>query len=314
MLTMFSSFMLLSSIAVSIYIIWVLCRLGSFDLENNADLEVPCIRTVQRLENNFNARRKARQGFALKANYLFDERTKYDLFETEAICLSEERFGSKSTARFSAFGDGPKFVCGMNFIRERYLHSNSTCLVYSIGSNNEIEYEQSVSDWLGCETHTFDPTLGSEEFIGSNFSYFHPWGLGRDGETQSPEVYYDKGAGIFPTSSLKSIMSRLDHSGKKIDMLKIDCEGCEWKALPEIFHSISTKELKVDQIQTELHGGNIEEIKSLFKKADEAEMRIMHKERNQWGCDGYRCLEYSFVSEEFLRRVNTWHLCESGNF
>jgi hypothetical protein len=40
-----------------------------------------------------------------------------DLFEPEATCISEERFGQgRNTSRYNAFGDGPKFVCGLDSI------------------------------------------------------------------------------------------------------------------------------------------------------------------------------------------------------
>ena len=51
----------------------------------------------------------------------------------------------------------------------------------------------------------------------------------------------------------------------------------------------------------ELHGVEFNNIKALLLDADDARMRVFHKERNHWGCEGYRCLEYAFVSEEFLR-------------
>ncbi len=38
------------------------------------------------------------------------------LFELEATGFSEERFGSESDERFDAFGDEPKFVCGVDGI------------------------------------------------------------------------------------------------------------------------------------------------------------------------------------------------------
>lgn len=71
-----------------------------------------------------------------------DAKKLYDLYELEANCLSEERFGNE---RFASFGDGPKFVCGIDFIAHKNKATNKTCLVYSIGSNNDISFEKSVS-------------------------------------------------------------------------------------------------------------------------------------------------------------------------
>ena len=77
--------------------------------------------------------------------------------------------------------------------------------------------------------------------------------------------------------------------------------------MPLIFESIAAGNLVIDQIQIELHPRSkvsYEEIRDFFTYVDKAKMRIMHKERNQWGCKGWRCLEYAFVSESFLRRAN----------
>jgi Methyltransferase domain len=37
------------------------------------------------------------------------------------------------------YGDGPKFVCGLAFLRNK-----TDCLVYSIGSNQDDSFERSV--------------------------------------------------------------------------------------------------------------------------------------------------------------------------
>ena len=115
-------------------------------------------------------------------------------------------------------------------------------------------------------------------------------------------------------SPKRSMMKQLNHTGRSIDLLKIDCEGCEWQSLPDIFDAKHAEAMKVDQLQIELHGGEKEMINILFRKADAAGMRIMHKERNQWGCNGYKCLEYAFVSESLstLYNVNIHLLCPKG--
>jgi hypothetical protein len=82
-------------------------------------------------------------------------------------------------------------------------------------------------------------------------------------------------------------------------------EGCEYTAMPPLFDAISKGTIQVDQIQIELHAkGGYESIANLFDMADKASMRVFHKERNHWGCSGYNCVEYSFVSESFLRKAN----------
>ena len=72
-----------------------------------------------------------------------------------------------------AFGDGPKFVCGVDVLAERAAREG--CLVYSVGSNNDIRFEKAVYDYMkGCEVHTFDPSMGDTPFVGSEYATFHP--------------------------------------------------------------------------------------------------------------------------------------------
>lgn len=92
--------------------------------------------------------------------------------------------------------------------------------------------------------------------------------------------------------------TRLAHGGRKIDILKVDCEGCEWDAFKLIFDDVIQGRYRIGQIQIELHGGNFPVIEDFFEHANQANFHIFHKERNHWGCDGYRCLEFSLIGEE----------------
>ena len=76
--------------------------------------------------------------------------------------------------------------------------------------------------------------------------------------------------------------------------------------------------IKVDQVLIELHHTKVgrrlrgdfgRTLQRFFAAADTAKLRITHKERNQWGCDGYRCVEYALVSEAFLREANGAVMC-----
>lgn len=77
-----------------------------------------------------------------------------------------------------------------------------------MGSNNQIEFEKSVKQFMGCETHTFDFTV--KNFKGDEYAIFHPWGLGLDD------------GGVM--KSMDTIVQELGHQGRTIDVLKIDCE------------------------------------------------------------------------------------------
>eukprot|EP00573_Skeletonema_grethae_P002635 CAMPEP_0201689348 /NCGR_PEP_ID=MMETSP0578-20130828/2963_1 /ASSEMBLY_ACC=CAM_ASM_000663 /TAXON_ID=267565 /ORGANISM="Skeletonema grethea, Strain CCMP 1804" /LENGTH=314 /DNA_ID=CAMNT_0048173971 /DNA_START=1 /DNA_END=945 /DNA_ORIENTATION=- len=233
------------------------------------------------------------------------DRVSFDIYEPEATCFSEERFGSD--VRYRAFGDGPKFICGVDFIAHQVAHNGKKCLVYSVGSANQIDFEKSVHTFLsGCETHTFDPTLNSA-FVGEEYATFHPWGLGEDG------VVANKRRKSWEGKSFETVFRRLGHENRTIDVLKIDCEGCEYDVMPPLFELISSGRVQVDQLLIELHlgqiKGNATKLKDFFSGADKAKLRVFHKERNGWGCGGTSCAEYAFASESFLREANRDSIC-----
>eukprot|EP00980_Cylindrotheca_fusiformis_P001181 scaffold323_cov93-Cylindrotheca_fusiformis.AAC.3 len=271
-------------------------HIGSEESSNAA-----CQKMLDTFDAKFDLRRANRQ----KRTDAVENRTgmkkthAYDLHEPEAVCFDEERFGS--IERFDAFSDGPKFVCGVDAIAAK-SKTPEGCLVYSVGSNNQIDFEVAVTNYMGCETHTFDPTL-AKPFIGGKYATFHPWGIGKDGDM-------NKARGKkWASKGIETIMKKLGHTNRTLDILKIDCEGCEFVAMPILFDAIAAGRVKVNQIQVELHGSLFEPVELFFQKADKAKMRIFHKERNHWGCDGYRCLEYALISEDFLREANAAAVC-----
>ena len=87
--------------------------------------------------------------------------------------------------------------------------------------------------------------------------------------------------------------------------------------MPPLFDLISSGKSTVNQVLIELHDPKKNQtspkiLYDFFSAADRAKLRITHKEKNQWGCDGARCVEYAFVSESFLREVNGEIICPSS--
>lgn len=258
---------------------------------------------LDKLDNRFDLQRSARQNVM---NTTSTADVSFDIYEPEAICFSEERFGSKT--RYSAFGDGPKFMCGVDLIARQTANGHGKkCLIYSVGSDNNIDFEKSVHEFIkGCDVHTFDPTLRAP-FIGDKYAMFHPWGLGKDGDEQMA-----KGK-TWIGKSFETIIKELGHENRTIDVIKIDCEGCEYDAMPPLFQMIASGRVKVNQILIELHlRGSATRLKDFFSGADKAKMRVFHKERNGWGCQGRKCVEYALASERFLREANRDTICRSS--
>jgi hypothetical protein len=269
-----------------------------------------CIHILDGLDETFNRRREARQNVdPTFAEQHYVEKKIFDLFEPEANCISDERFGG-TKRRYEAFGDGPKFVCGVDYIIAR-TKSMDDCLVYNVGSNYEIDFEIAVKNTMpNCNIYTFDPTLDPDRpYNGGDYSEFRPWGFGLDGQNVSKHVVRLKKTITFETMSLETASKKLGHDGRIIDIIKIDCERCEYVAVLDALEAVARGQMAINQIQVEMHRADFKTIHSLFKAADRAGMRVFHKERNHWGCEGYRCVEYAFVHETFLRKANAYTIC-----
>lgn len=196
-------------------------------------------------------------------------------WEPSFTCLHEKRIGS--------WGDGGKWVCDPHRITAST--SKRGCLVYSVGSSNNFDFEEAVLREISpdCEIHTFDHTIGMTP---SNLPKhgkvaFHPWGL----------VQSDQGASL---KSMATIVHELDHDGRTIDILKIDCEGCEWETVRGWFQG----GIVIRQVLVEVHAGTQDvmplpamEFMSFMKQQGYV---IFHKEPNiAWALG--TCVEYAFL-------------------
>lgn len=218
-------------------------------------------------------------------------KTAYDMYEPEWVCDSEKRVGPGEIN----FGDGPKFVCGPDLLRDQ-----RDCLVYSIGSNYDFSFEDGMRKYgPGCEFHTFDGTLNlSHRALPSGLKekniYFHNWNV------HSSDGTHENG---WLSKSIKTILSELGHTGKTIHVFKIDCEGCEYSVLPELMEMVKGNQINVQQIQVEIHGTDATKIQHLFQALRDVGYAVFHKERNHWGCNGYKCVEYALISMGHARKV-----------
>lgn len=152
-----------------------------------------------------------------------------------------------------------------------------------------------------CEIHTFDMSVGLNPSNKPSAVHFHPWGVaeknherrGKDGELQ-----------VFKT--LSQITRDLGHIGRKIDILKMDCEGCEFGTIARWLSEETT--VPPRQIQVEVHGNTVGRLTpegdpafdalpvadSFFTFLQNLGYVIFHKEPNTSGCSG-NCVEFSFL-------------------
>jgi len=180
-------------------------------------------------------------------------------------CAFEQRIGST--------GDGGKWLCDPHLIA-----AGVNCTVFSIGSQNDWSFETAVHTLAPqCDIHTFDHTIKNSVRNKPAHVNFHAQGLGPH-----------KAGDVHPMHSLMALAGAF---GKTIDVLKIDCEGCEYQVYKDI-----TKPF-VRQIVMEIHmGGNTaaHRVNAIFQHMHDAGYVIFHKEPNTIGCGG-DCIEYSFL-------------------
>ena len=48
--------------------------------------------------------------------------------------------------------DGPKWTCGIQLLQQ-------PCVIFSLGSNDNIDFEKAMYKWGRCGIHVFDPTV-----------------------------------------------------------------------------------------------------------------------------------------------------------
>jgi Methyltransferase domain len=178
-------------------------------------------------------------------------------------------------------GDGHKWVCDPHRLADK-----KGCLIYSIGSNGQFEFEVDLQRLLpNCEIHIFDPTDYSQAMSeqGLNGANYHAWGLE---PSYGKPVKRSRRFKKLKFMSLRKTMDLLGHKGRRIDVLKIDCEGCEWAALKDFFDQ------DIRQILVEVHGVN-DMTEQFFNDFHDEGFAIFHKEANLYAYGA--CMEFAFL-------------------
>jgi FkbM family methyltransferase len=145
---------------------------------------------------------------------------------------------------------------------------DTTSIVYSFGIGRNISFDLALIENFGVNVYAFDPTPKSlswleHQDLPTKFLYY-PWGLSDyDGTMDFHELGGEQAVsytGYQPSSPIKqarplalevlkfsTICSRLGHD--HIHLLKMDIEGSEYRAIPDILNS----SILVDQILVEFH-------------------------------------------------------------
>jgi len=146
-------------------------------------------------------------------------------------------------------GDGQWTVCFDKL--KGILGRKEPCVVYSIGSANDFTFDDKMHD-LGCEVHTFDPTVGWSVHKTQRRERAWKYGIGFAGapaENRPSVAMFRRRRQQWTVKSVADVMRENGHN--KIDVFKMDVEGNEW----EVFRSFLTSPalLNVDQLLFEVH-------------------------------------------------------------
>jgi hypothetical protein len=274
-------------------------------------------------------------------------------YEPNFSCLYEQRVGGNGN------GDGPKWICDphrlIEISNQRKIGSGSSgtttttkgtknknakielsvdnedarvkdvshsppgCVIYSIGSNGDFQFEVGVQELLGsetCEIHIFDMGDYEKEMPKGLNLHFHHWGItnadqGTVGSSSTDESQNQKRPSqAFYEGSLQKKLSRwfgfrqetfktfeetvrtLGHENlPAIDILKIDCEGCEWDVYKDWFN----KDIPpINQILVEVHRSPKDKVIDFFDDMYNEGYATFHKEFNTQYARG-NCVEYAFM-------------------
>jgi len=119
------------------------------------------------------------------------------------------------------------------------VDAGKDCIIYSVGSNGQFDFEQAIYERFRCEVHTFDCTVTPETV--PSFVRYHPICLGAPAADPASAKYL----------GWKQLVERLGHLGRKPLLVKMDIEGWEYPFFHEYFSDQSIP--RISQLLIEMH-------------------------------------------------------------
>ena len=204
--------------------------------------------------------------------------------------------------------DGYKLLYDLAYLRAAAAEA-APCVVYSVGGNKQVEFEEAVLAATPCHVWQFDCTVSVAEMEpvvaamehGSRM-HFLPYCVGAEGATLRLPAHGgmlnhdDSGFQEHRLRSLSSIMAELGHDA--LALLKFDAEGSEHAALPAFVeqHAAAARALPA-QLSVEVHSytgpTSASAALPLFRSLYQAGYVEVARELNALspGC----CMEFTFV-------------------
>jgi len=143
------------------------------------------------------------------------------------------------------------FVGGWPLVK--FTRAQQPCVAYSFGVGGNYEFEAYIVSQWHCAVHAFDPTRELRELHERSKPagvVFHYKGLRGRHALPSQTVVNSYGSiDMSILSDLPFLLAENNH--RYVDVLKIDCEGCEWA----VFNSLDAEWLgrHVQKLLVEVH-------------------------------------------------------------
>lgn len=215
-------------------------------------------------------------GYVIPADEILDSADKAELTQIYWKYINTLQYLCRNQTRIGSLQDGGKEIC----VDNKYL-LRKPCLVYSFGSNFQFDFEQDIFRLFGCEIHTFDPSKSPNgKPVPREILTFHVKGL-------SSEDFVTKNKWVM--RKLSTLITELHHGGRVIDLLKIDTEGAEWVALPDIFEDGILRRVRQLSLEVHFSGEREDRAKQLkiLRQLHDIGFKIFMHEHNLFSIQNY---------------------------
>lgn len=126
---------------------------------------------------------------------------------------------------------GGKWICDPDRLVHYHQHNSTTsCLIYHVvssGSNQQetVEWITGAALYFGnaCEIHVFGATSSAASTI-----------IAQDNHISFHDVTVFEEAENNHSNPLSRVQERLGHAHRSLDILSLDCQGCEWTWFPAV--------------------------------------------------------------------------------
>lgn len=150
-----------------------------------------------------------------------------------------------SLTKYGGSDDGGKFLCSLDQLQEG-------CVIYSLGSNNNFQFEMSMLRETPCSIHTFDCTVDGFNKPADPRVVFHRQCLGNRVAIGESMRLLGRSFDSSLFFSLAELAFQNGHDA--ITILKMDIENGEYSVFESLSDDVAIhKHLLPDQISFELH-------------------------------------------------------------